>query len=312
MTYETVVEIAVDNLGYVALESEEFSSGVNFESYQVTLSDGSIVFMKGYTEEGEDERGRLKRERDVLDFLSESSISFTPQVYDSWFGDGCGVIVCEFVHGEVFSREVMKDSSFAKSIGEYLSEIHSLSASSLSSGQYRNDGLGLVEETTEAISGSPYESEYKSLVESCTMAVKETSAVPGLTHGDFHPPNMLFESESNEVANIIDWEYGGVSDVLIDLAKAEVRVFLLYKRVYEEVGQSVDSLLLEFREGYGYGGVDRERLNALKTLFVLREIGLVWHYGELDTWERVSDSLSAISECERVLEELVNGEVVTE
>lgn len=306
MDYESIVEIAVNNLGYEVSEFEGFSSGVNFESYQVTLSDGSLVFMKGYIGEDEgDEFCRLEREYKVLKSLSDSSVSYVPQVYNSWFGDDCGVLVCEFVQGGEFSREVMETSSFATSLGRYLSEIHSVSNSHIPCGEYGVEGLGLVEETEEELAGTPYEESYGALVESCNAVLEETDAIQGLTHGDFHPPNVLFESDSGEVANIIDWEYGGMSDVLIDLAKAEVRVFLLYEKVYSGVGRGVDSVLSDFRKGYGYDSVDIERLDALKILFVLREIGLVWKHGELSTWERVADGLSTISECERVLKRLI-------
>lgn len=302
--YASVVDVV--NAELFSVEAfEEIEEGRNFASYRVVSSDGVELFVKGFVSVDDEwvVSRRLQREKDVLVGLNESGVAFIPEVYALVVGDGFGVLVCEFVGGKVFSRDVLGDERMAESVGECLDEIHSVSKDGMPSGEFVEGAEEFSAHVGEEIEGTSY-AEYGDVVRRSEGVIAETGSVSGLVHGDFHPPNVLFDS-SGEVAYVVDWEYGGVSDVLLDVAKAEVRFFLMHKSAFSACGRDVAVVLEEFRRGYGFAGVDGERLQALEVLFVLRELALIEKYGELAVWERVGDGESAIEACEKVLGRLL-------
>lgn len=48
-------------------------------------------------------------------------------------------------------------------------------------------------------------------------AKRPTTFVPGILHGDYHLANVMFRTDSPELAAIIDWELATIGDPLVDL-----------------------------------------------------------------------------------------------
>lgn len=301
---EAVLELFESQFSYTIDSVSPISVGSNFISHRVTCTDNTTVFVKGTVDGDDVSLNRLYREVLMLTELENQFVSFVPELDDSWIGEGGGVVVLSLVSGDEWNETVLQSGEeMAQSVGERLQSIHSLLVTEeMPVSEYGVDGSGLATETAGAIQGTSFE-KYMNTVTECERILSETKSNTGVIHGDFHPPNVLFDVDG-QISNVIDWEYAGVGDTTIDIAKAEVRFFELYAHLYEEIGIDVSSLRERFRESYGFDAVSSERLDALKLLYVLREGGLVEKYGSLEIWDELSD-VSAVTVCDRWLEDNV-------
>lgn len=308
MNIKTIIE---SKFGYTVTNCIRLSDSSLFTTYSCSISNQHLnidqIFVKGYTSVNWDEPVRLHREISTLNWLKQKNFDPVPTIYNSRITEDYGVFITDFVTGRAIQKTAFNTNTFIESLANRLSTIHHLSGDPPDVGHFGLTGNGLIQDALRAIEGTKYVQKYRQMIHECTTIIQQTEPICGITHGDIHPSNMLYDSDWR-IKNIIDWEYGGLSDKQLDLAKAEIRFLLIYKELFEEFGREFDSILQLFRNSYGYeeSQIDATRITAFKLLFLIREVGLKEQFGS--GWEdNILDTGNSRQICENRIYEIVTS-----
>lgn len=130
--------------------------------------------------------------------------------------DGVRWGLYEFVEGDVPSPEVEEYRALLECAGARLGELHDAFAFEEVGGLVRVDGrLRLAEPTPANVLAWPLPGWL------AVPGAGDTRCRPVLTHGDYHPGNLLVEGD--EIAAVIDWGNAHVTHAEYALARAEAR-----------------------------------------------------------------------------------------
>ena len=265
------------NSPYNIRNSTVLSEGVRFTTCKTTVESGETVLVKYYTQIDYDEPFHLQREIQQLSLLED--LRFTPTLLasDIDYTANRGFIITSFEDGKTLNPNVLSETTLLESVATALREIHTTPIPKQHLfGKYGAEGHGLVFDSQRALEKPSYSEEYTDILEN-TMKVlsQETTPIKGITHGDIIPSNVLYDTETNTVATILDWEFSGYSDIQIDIAKTEIRNIHIYADHYNKQSSSysVKRAITKFRSAYGQE-LSNQRIHAYKQLFCLRELGL--------------------------------------
>lgn len=174
-----------------------------------------------------------------------------------WHDAAAGLLVTEFVPGRVWSKEAARDPLAAARVGEWLYRLHQLP---LSAGMARIDFCERAVLLGQSLKqgSAPQALQERAAGERSRLG---DSTSPVLCHHDLHHLNMI---DSGAGLIVLDWEYAGAGEPLMDLAGYVA---------YHDLGEPAIAALLA---GYALEADEacRVRLAAARWLFEF--VWLLW------------------------------------
>lgn len=302
MVSQQLYSYVSQNSPYRIKESTILLEGARFTTCKATVESGETVLLKYYTKMDYDEPFHLQREIQQLSLLKDLHYTPTLLASDIDYASNRGFIITSFEKGETLTPQTLSETTLLERIATALREIHTTPIPETHLfGKYGSEGHGLVFDSQRALEKLTYSKKYIEILENAMKVLsQETEPIQGVTHGDIIPSNVLYDTETNTVTAIIDWEFSGHSDIQLDIAKAELRNIHLFADTYNYHSRisSVKQAINQFRSAYGEE-LSTQRIYAYKQLFCLRELGITEKFrtesncpqAELQKWRTILQNI---------------------
>lgn len=294
-------------------EIDSIEDGRTHDTYRILSKNGSKYFMKFGSEKNQNLEKLRNEARSIENLHTELVSTYIPEIVESSFTEDSGYIVMPFYGHSIMA---WKDEDNVKNLiadcANYLREMHELDINKekfdydeFTRSDFKDWMDKFESSTIERISDSVYD-EYVSIVkENCDLIRDDHNRQNVLMHGDFHLPNVRLK-EDGSIRKVVDLDRVSIMDRAYEIAKTEIRIIDLYA---SHAPISRKELINIFRDLYGLESDQVDRIEAYKSVYIVRTAEKMRNKSVFDTWLSVGTQEDCVRRHNELVRDINRGSI---